>query len=304
MHKLTSFIERFFLLAPDDGADTGSTESTNEGSTSVEDITNTSETVDTEKADTDIENKGDEKTKDTSKNFDLSNVNKHKATFVSQLSKENQEIEFGDNITKIDDLAADWKKLSDGSKNSIKVPNKDASPEEVRTFLDTLGVPESADKYELEQKNLSNDQYTEIKDVFMKEAFNSALSTGQAKNMWNMVNGHFTAQNEMLKEMNNNVKETFEARFDKELESQSNDPAARKEMAEEYANSYKDLIMKNPDCAVFKEFGLNFNPKVIIALAKLSNASGSDKFNSGTTKFNSSSNSSPFGDQFNKTYGK
>jgi len=304
MNKWKYFLERLLLLSPDSGdggGDAGGDSGSDVGDSGISE--DSSDTITDTKEDKDQPAKESDKGKED-KGFDLSNANKKNAAFVSQLSKENQSIEFGEKITKLDDLVDDWKNLNEKSKNSIAIPTKDSSEEEVKSFLEKMGVPESADKYDLPQGKLPDNQYPEIKEIFMKEAFNSALSKGQASNMWNMVNAHFSAQNQMIEQMNENVKETFSERFDKELEKESTDPAARKEIATEYANLFKDLVMNNEDFAIFKEHGFNYNPKIIIALAKYNKAMGNDSFSNGTSRVNGSASKSPFGESFKKAYGK
>lgn len=74
-------------------------------------------------------------------------------------------------------LAAQSKitELSEAAKGRVKVPGKDAKPDEIAAFEKAIGVPETADKYEI--KRPDGVEVTELDKVFdgkAKEAFKAA----------------------------------------------------------------------------------------------------------------------------------
>ena len=104
-------------------------------------------------------------------------------TIIAQLSPEMREKarEFAKTRPPIEvykaALAAQSKitELSEAAKGRVKVPGKDAKPEEIAEFEKAIGVPETADKYEIKRPDgVEVTDFDKIVDTKAKEAFKAA----------------------------------------------------------------------------------------------------------------------------------
>jgi hypothetical protein len=296
MNKFRNLFE-MLMFAPDsgdgdgggatevDGASESATEST-EGATTVEPTVNITEK---------------EKVENT--NIDLADLNKPKVSYLTQLNKEHQTLDLSE-VPSLDDLVSHYQSNKERNERSIEIPKAGSKPEEVRAFLSKMGVPESSDKYEFVQGNLDDASYNSLKETLQKECFNSALSSGQAKSMWNMVNSHFVAQKGAIESSNQQVIDSFQPRFDSYLKDTENilDGNARVEKMTENANLFKKFADDTGMGNLFAKLGLNLNPEFISKMAGYQKKTGGGTFVNGQQSGKDGKNSNPFGDSFNNTF--
>ena len=252
-------MDEFFKLDADSGAS---------GDTSTGDTTVTTPPAADDTPSTTDDTTPTPSTKDS--HVDIGDFNKPVAKYKSQLKKEHQDLDLSEMPT-IDDLVEYYSKTKDADKNSLRIPKKGSSQEEIKAFLTKLGVPESSDKYVLDKGDLSDTQYEEAKALFQKEAYSSALSTQQAKSMWNMVKSHFSAQSKMVQQQNQQVIDSFGERFDTYLAKNENilDKEQRTTVMKENANLFKKFVDTNDFGKLFGSLGLNLNPEFITKVAKI-----------------------------------
>lgn len=101
---------------------------------------------------------------------------KKNPAWMDQLPDELKKDEAFTSFEKLGDLAKAYKELASKGDG---IPGKDAKPEELAAFYAKLGVPESADGYDLKGDNL---------DAYKKVAFESHLTQDQARSVLEAVN--------------------------------------------------------------------------------------------------------------------
>lgn len=240
-------------------------------------------------------------------NFDVGNVNapKDEVKFRSQLSKDNQSLDFGE-IKTIDDLTKGYFDRGKQLENAIQFPTQNSSEEDIKSFLSKIGVPDGADKYNIEQGKMSDEQFKSLENIFRTEAYGAALSSTQATKMWNMVQTHFSAQENMVNNALEQAQTSFPTRFDSYLKNAENiaDPNVRETSMKENATLFNKFAKDTGLDSLFSTLGLNLNPEFITKMAKVAKAAGDSTFvKSSSNTRNTNKNSFGYGSQWDKAYG-
>lgn len=278
------------------------TKTENQSSNNNSDNSNTENNNSKEANSTTKEDKNTKQTKQEHNNIDIANLKQPK--YISQLKKEHQELDLSKYET-IDDLVDAVMDYEKKSERSIEIPGKDASEEEIRAFLSKMGVPEDSDKYNLQKGNLTDEEYTSLRETFKNEAYKAALSSGQAERIWKMISNHFVAQRNAFTKMQEDAINSFETRFDSYIKENENilDEHARVERMQEDVNYFKKFAIDNGLGNLFAKIGLNLNPEFISKIAKVQKSlNGSFVASNGNTKDNSSTKAQ-YGEQFVKMFG-
>ncbi|MDR0586191.1 MAG: hypothetical protein LBG26_03025 [Treponema sp.] len=105
--------------------------------------------------------------------------------------------------------------------NAVVFPGKDATPEEIETFLKRMDIPKTADEYGLDPKMIPSPDTDERKAEAAKELsgfFRSiGLTKGQAKQMYERYVGIVKNVNEAVVSRQNALTDTFEERLLKDI---------------------------------------------------------------------------------------
>lgn len=175
---------------------------------------------------------------------------KKNPAWMDQLPDELKKDEAFTSFEKLGDLAKAYKELAakgDG------IPGKDAKPEELAAFYAKLGVPETADGYDLKGDNL---------DAFKKVAFESHLTQDQARSMLDAIaQAGNTAQAQQQENMRKQYADT-----DRELRSEYGSAYGAKMQALK-----KGLTTWGGDGIQQKllNAGLGFDPAIVRMFVKL-----------------------------------
>jgi len=115
---------------------------------------------------------------------------------------------------KMGDLLQDYIELSGKAERALYLPGKDAKPEEIQAFLKKMGIPESAEGYELDEK-LVKDQPggKEFLEAFRTMAHTAGMTKKQAAKSLEFVAGIARSGGEAQKAAEKQARETFDARL-------------------------------------------------------------------------------------------
>lgn len=297
------------MFAPDTGDSGGTSSSSSEGEPNEPNEPTGEPSEPTSEPNEGEPNSSEEGIKENVKTPDLdlngmTEEPKPKASYVTQLKKEYQDYDLSE-VPTINDLVKHYKESKEAKERTIEIPKKGSSKEEIRAFLDKMGVPKDPSGYGILKGNLTDAEFSSIKETFQKTAYSSALSEGQAEKVWNMVSQQFVQQRMAVTDFNKQVIESFEPRFDEYLKTQENiiDGNARKIKIEENAKLFKAFSKDNGMETLFSKLGLNLNPEFITKMAKIQNKLNETGYVASNTSTKSDKVKSQFGDAFEKEFG-
>ncbi len=191
------------------------------------------------------------------------------AKYETQLPREFQGDDFAgiETLTELYKKYKSYKETAETKKDTVSIPTKDSSAEEIGEFYKRLGRPETADAYSLSDYDYTPDEISDSKKAFMKEAFRVGLSQNQANNMWKNFLASKGADKQKEADMKAREQETYPERADAYLRDTYPDDTKRKARLEVESNLYKEFAAKSGVGTLLQESGLTSKPEFMHAIA-------------------------------------
>lgn len=214
--------------------------------------------------------------------FDPSTITAPKRTaskYETQLPREYQQDDFS-GIEDLGKLYGAYKALKgkeSSFRDSVKLPTKDSTPEEVGSFYRMLGRPETEDGYVLGDYDNTPDSVADSKKAFMKEAFRNGLSQNQAGNLWKNQLASKAADEQKALDIKKKAADEYPSRIDAFMRDQYPDDTKRKARIEKEENLYRDFIAKSGVGTLLNDSGLSTTPEFVHAVASWYEAYASDQ---------------------------
>lgn len=195
--------------------------------------------------------------------------------FASQLNPKKRESEdykkYLYKHQKLDDIADDYVALNKRMEKAIEIPGKDAKPEDIKAFMQKLGVPEKESDYELNLGKNPSKEISKLADEMRKDYMRAGMTKQQAKVMWgSMLKNIQEGQNQLkaIVDHQQQQAQTFDARLAAKLETSYPVKAERDGAMQETVNLFKQHISRTGLGKVYKDSGLIYNPDFVMAIAK------------------------------------
>lgn len=192
--------------------------------------------------------------------------------WLSQLPKDMREnAELSGRISgfkTIADLANAYIKSDDSQKNALHIPTKESTPEEMKAFFTTLGVPEAPTDYNLSDYDVDADAIRKNKELFMAAAHKSALTKRQAQNLWMHEVAMYKAVSQLRAEAEQKYKDSFEPQYDKLLEGEYPEATERKKAIKDELAVVTKWTQDQGIGKALIESGLAYNADVMHKLAR------------------------------------
>ena len=165
----------------------------------------------------------------------------------------------GDKAT-ITDVADAYVAMAKNADKSIVMPGADATREEQLAFMSKLGVPETADGYEIADEGQ--------KKLLAPEFHKMGLTKGQAKGVTAMFNNLAKAGNDMLAGAKQSRIDSFDARLDAALAKSYPNKAERTEAAKETMALFQRSIQRTGLGKSFEAAGQIYDADFVIRVAQ------------------------------------
>lgn len=181
-------------------------------------------------------------------------------------SDDYRDLEQYETITDLADALVRAKKDSQGS---LKIPGKDSSTEEQVAFLKALGVPDTADEYEVKIESLSVSQKDQkgFEDMLKAQMYRNGLTRQQAKGMGEVFNQIFKVGTEHLNEIKQERVDSFDSRMDKVLQKDYPNKADREAATKEIMNYFRANLARTGLGKNYADSGLIYDPEFVISIA-------------------------------------
>jgi hypothetical protein len=187
----------------------------------------------------------------------------YKDTWIAQLPHEfregNRERLEGMKDKRLGDVFQDYLDKDARLSKAIEIPEKEATPDEVKTFLKKMGIPDNADGYKIDDKakeyGLFPQETTEIKQLFAR----SALTHKQAEAMLAYYGTGVQAAKQAIDKMHQQKIDSFDENFAKVSQEPEKDIAA-----------FKDFVKKTMDADTaenLSDLGIMYDPKFVKSIA-------------------------------------
>lgn len=165
----------------------------------------------------------------------------------------------GDKAT-ITDVADAYVALAKNADKSLVLPGPEATREEQLSFLTKLGVPETADGYEITDEAQ--------KKILAPEFHKMGLTKGQAKGVTAMFNNLAKAGNDMLAGAKQSRIDSFDARLDAALAKSYPNKAERTEAAKETMALFQRSIQRTGLGKSFEAAGQIYDADFVMKVAQ------------------------------------
>lgn len=191
---------------------------------------------------------------------------KIKAKYATQLNPKYQGDDFR-GIDTMDKLYEGYRNLENQVKNSVRIPTKDSSSDEIKGFFQKIGMPETEEGYQCDDFDLSKTIADPLKQLFRQAAYRNGLTKGQALNMW--AHEAATIQGFVNVSQQNTQKliDSYDERYSHLLEAEIPDETKRKERISEESNLVKAFNEATGLGEYFQKTGLSYNPEFMHSLA-------------------------------------
>lgn len=187
-------------------------------------------------------------------------------------------------------------------RNVLELPGKDAKPEAVKAFLQKLGVPESADAYELPDNGVDPKISGPLADQMRKEFMKAGMTKRQGETMWKMFTKEISLGNDRINAARENHKQTFDARLAAKLEKAYPVKAEREGAMSEAVNLFKQHMSRTGLGKIYKDTGLIYNPDFIMAIANDEKSKGSTFVQGKTSNQKGNTNTGKFDGNYSKDF--
>lgn len=153
-------------------------------------------------------------------------------------------------------------------KDSLKIPGKDASIDDIKSFFTKIGMPDSKDGYNLSDFDYKPEDLKVMRDNFRDTAYKYGLTKTQAEKVWAhevaMLKGVQLAGEKLLQQ----AKDSYKTRYDSILKTEYPDSAKRQERMNKESNLYKEFCSKFGVGQIFEKTGITHNPEVVHTICK------------------------------------
>lgn len=160
----------------------------------------------------------------------------------------------------ITDVADAYVALAKNADKSLAIPGPEATREEQIAFLSKLGVPETADGYEIADEGQ--------KKLLAPEFHKMGLTKGQAKGVTAMFNNLAKAGNDMLAGAKQSRIDSFDARLDAALAKSYPNKAERTEAAKETMALFQRSIQRTGLGKSFEAAGQIYDADFVMRVAQ------------------------------------
>lgn len=209
----------------------------------------------------------------------------------------------------LDDLADDYISMAKRLEGALELPKKGATQEDMKNFLVKLGVPESADKYQLnnklaEKNPLYKDVESQMKEFFWK----TGLTQRQAQTMWNKMSEGWEEATTMIAKEREAEAKSFDERLNAELAKKYESKTDLEAATAETETLFKQHLTRTGLGDLYKSSGLLYNTRFVLAMAAEEKARSGNTLVQGDGGPKKTEGQGMFGnnysDDFAKMYGK
>lgn len=150
---------------------------------------------------------------------------------------------------------------------SLRIPDKDASYDDVKAFFQKIGMPEKAEDYGLSDYDLDPTEIADMKRNFMDSAHRSGLTKVQANNLWKHEAATYAAFKRSAQTQIEELTKNLEQRYDAVLKDEYPDDTRRAERMNVERNLFTEVVGKANLGEYLSKTGLDLNPNFMHALA-------------------------------------
>jgi len=151
--------------------------------------------------------------------------------------------------------------------NSLRIPGKDSSYDDVKAFFQKIGMPEKAEDYGLSDYDLDPAEIADMKRNFMDSAHRSGLTKVQANNLWKHEAATYAAFKRSAQAQVEELTKNLDQRYDAVLKDEYPDDTRRAERMTLERNLFTEVVGKANLGEYLSKTGLNLNPNFMHALA-------------------------------------
>lgn len=227
--------------------------------------------------------------------------------WFSQLKKENREkYRALSRHRTLDELADAALRAEDADKATLRIPGKDAGKEEIREYLDKIGVPQSPDGYQFPRaKDEDSGFKASVEKTLREVCFRSALSGKQAQAVYGMAMGMIdTIEGAVAKQIQAR-EDSFDASFEELFRKDYPDKAKRKAAMTAAMNGVTALLNETGIGKAMRACGAVYDPGIMKALGEYaSRRNGSFTSGSQTPGTGRRGGFASYGKAFSDAYGK
>lgn len=227
--------------------------------------------------------------------------------WFSQLKKENREkYRALSRHRTLDELADAALRAEDADKATLRIPGKDAGKEEIREYLDKIGVPQSPDGYQFPRaKDEDSGFKASVEKTLREVCFRNALSGKQAQAVYGMAMGMIdTIEGAVAKQIQAR-EDSFDASFEELFRKDYPDKAKRKAAMTAAMNGVTALLNETGIGKAMRACGAVYDPGIMKALGEYaSRRNGSFTSGSQTPGTGRRGGFASYGKAFSDAYGK
>lgn len=203
----------------------------------------------------------------------------------------------------LNELADDYVALNKRMEKSLELPGKDAKPEEVKAFLQKLGVPEDPGAYKLENSlSETNPLYKDMEKNMREQFYRAGLTNRQAQNMWSLLTEGYKQAQTYMEQQKAQQAQTFDARLAATLDKTYTVKSERDSAMNETANLFKQHIQRTGLGKLYKDSGLIYNPDFVMAMAAEEKARSGNSFVQGQPGGKQDESIGAFGTGYHKSF--
>lgn len=203
----------------------------------------------------------------------------------------------------LNELADDYVALNKRLERSLELPGKDAKPEEVKAFLQKLGVPEDEKGYKLDTSLVEkNPLYKDMETEMRKQFYRSGLTQRQAQGMWSLLSEGFKEATTYMDKQKQQQAQTFDARLAATLDKTYPVKSERDAAMTETAALFKQHLQRTGLGQLYKDSGLIYNPQFVMAMAAEEKSRSGGSFVQGNPGGKQEESYGAFGSSYSKDF--
>lgn len=227
--------------------------------------------------------------------------------WFSQLKKESREkYRALSRHRTLDELADAALRAEDADRSALKIPGKDASKEEIREYLDKIGVPQSPEGYQFPRSKDEDSGFkVSVEKTLRDVCFRNALSGRQAQAVYGMAMGMIDTIEGAVSKQLQAREDSFDASFEDLFRKDYPDKAKRKAAMTAAMNGVTALLNETGIGKAMKACGAVYDPDIMKALGEYaSKRNGSFTSGSQTPGSGRHGGFASYGKAFSDAYGK
>lgn len=205
----------------------------------------------------------------------------------------------------LNEVAEDYVSLSQRMEKALELPGKDATPEQVKEFMQKLGVPEKEADYDLPMDGGDQKALQPIADEMRKQFMRAGMTKTQAKTMWSHYLNSMRQGQQILQSIKadgDNMAKTFDARLAQKLESSYPVKAEREGAMKEAVSLFKQHVSRTGLGKAYKESGLLYNPDFILAISRDEKSRSGSSYVEGRAGLPGEKSLGAFGSQYHESF--